>query len=209
MHTYLNLKDSVSNVLGRTDGSTAVAIRDNSINFVRQNEIANHYPFSFLEKQTTLTVTSEVADLPADFNINHDPKDVREVGVGEFNKIEVEDSEKYGSGDRVYWIDWNSSTERWRMNTLYDCSLRVIYYQVPATLTADATYDIIPDLDVVTFLAASRYWLSSERDEDNHDRFKLLGQKALDRLVVTDKRKKIRKTRSVMNGVNMGFNKAG
>ena len=209
MHTYLNLKDSVSNVLGRTDGSTAVVIRDNSINFVRQNEIANYYPFSFLEKQTTLTVTSEAADLPADFNINHDPKDVRVVGVGKFNKIEVEDSENYGSGDRVYWIDWNSSTERWRMNTLYDCSLRVIYYQVPATLTADATYDIIPDLDVVTFLAASRYWLSSERDEDNHDRFKLLGQKALDRLVVTDKRKKIRKTRSVMNGVNMGFNKAG
>ncbi len=211
MHTFLNLKDAVSNVLGRTDGTTANTIRDNAINFVRQNEIANAYPFSWLEKPVDVTVSAGSGDLPSDFNINHKLKDVRVVNSGNsnddvFEEIDITESDKYGNGDHKYWITWHSVSNRWEINVPYDCTLRIIYYQIPATLSSDATYDIVPDLDTVTFLSAARYWLSSERDEQNHDRFKMLGQKALDDLIIRDKRRSIRSSRSSMWSSNMGFN---
>lgn len=207
MHTYLNLKDSVSNVLGRTDGSTANTIRDNAINFVRQNEIANAYPFSWLETIIDVTTSGGTGDLPTDFNINHRPKDVRIVASNtEYDYVDITESYNYGAGDHVYWITWHAVNNRWEINTPDNVTVRVIYYKVPATLSTDGTYDIVPDLDTVTYLAAARFWLSSERDEENHDRFKMLGQKSLDNLIINDKKRKLRRTRSSMWGSDMGFN---
>lgn len=212
-NTYLQEKDATANVLGNTDGGTADTVRDNAINSVRRNEIANAYPFSWLEKvDATITTSSGTASLPADYNINHRPKDVRFLNSlpGDdyiYKEVPKELYRNYGSMDYVYYIDWDSSATRWRIHTPADTTLQVTYYHVPALLTADADVDLIPDLDCVAFLAAARFFLASDGDEANHDRFKALGQQRLDQLILNDKRARPQRlTRSSVYGSNLGWN---
>jgi len=215
MPTFLQEKDAVANILGKTDGSSSAVIRDNAINNVRQNEIANFYPFSWLRKSANVTTDSSgQADLPADYNPNHACKDVRIVNSGQgddyiFTPCTVEEFDYFSADQHRYYIDYNTSTNLWRINTHGDTdTIRVIYYQIPTTLTSNTTVDIIPDLDVIALLAASRYWLSSERDETNHDRFKALGEARLNLLVNKDKKANPQRlTRH--NSYNLGYNRAG
>jgi hypothetical protein len=214
MPTYLDEKNATSNVLGRTDGGTSNLLRDNAINNVRQNEIANAYPFSWLRKTVTLTTdTDGQIDLPSDYNISHRPYDIRIVNssTGDDNVFTQIDPLVYDSllaQNYVYFIDRNTSTNLWQLNTHNpSTALKVIYYHTPVTLSADADIDIIPDLDVIAHLAAARYWLSSERDETNYERFKNLGEQKLQYMVKLDKRSNpLRPTRSSLHRVNLGFN---
>jgi hypothetical protein len=80
MSTFLELKNIVANCLGRTDGGTADTLRDNAINNVIRFEIAEAYPFSWLERTTTVTTNaSGQIDLPSDFNPAQKIKDARVV----------------------------------------------------------------------------------------------------------------------------------
>jgi len=209
--TFLQEKNGVSGILGRTDGATPNVIRDNAINDVRQNEIANAYPFSWLRKKTTvITGATGLADLPADFNINHKIYDIRIANSGNDDIFSEIDSIGFDSlTSNVYFIDYNTTTKVWQINTHNNSiTITIVYYHIPATLTADADVDIIPDQDVIAMLAGARYWLSSERDETNHDRFKALGERKLQLLINKDKKAQpLRRTRSTMFGVDMGFNR--
>jgi hypothetical protein len=207
MITFLAEKNAVANVLGKIDGATANTIRDNAINEVRQFDIANAFPFSWLERTTTLTTSSlGVVDLPADFNVTHKPKDVRETGTDTpFEMVNKELYARYGAGDDVYYIDFNTSTNRWRINTTeISTGLTIVYYTIPTSLTADADIDSIPDLTVIKYLAASRYWLT-ERNYGNFDRFNDLGNQRLQFLINKDKKSvPTRPTR--INSADMGWN---
>ena len=212
-NTYLQEKDATANVLGNTDGGTPDTVRDNAINSVRQNEIANAHPFSWTQKiNSSITTVSGVADLPSDWNINHQPKDIRIVtgvrgGDHLYTQVPMELFNNYGSGDYVYFIDWNSSTNRWRINTKEDATLQATYYAIPPALTDDDDIDQIPDLDCIAFLAAARFFLASDGDETNHDRFTVLGQKRLDLMIQNDKRSRPQRlTRSAAFAHNMGWN---
>ena len=209
--TFLEEKNAVANVSGKTDGTTPNVVRDNAINNVRRSEIANAYPFSWLESAPTIVAidANGQADLPADYNIIHKPKDVRVVGVhtlNQKNKELFEDSSFTNNYD--YFLDWNSSTSLWRINTdQVSLNIQIIYYKIPATLTTDNEVDIIPDLDVITYLGAARFWLSTERDETNYDRFKSLGTARIKELINIDKKANPQRVRrSSMYGSNMGFN---
>lgn len=121
-----------------------------------------------------------------------------------------ESFDAFGAGTFRYYIDYNTSTNRYRLNTTDpSVTLQVTYYHVPATMTADADVCVVPDQDVVAYLAAARYWLSSERDETNHDRFKTLGNQRLQQLVLDDKKANpLRPKRGVGWGRNLGWNTA-
>ena len=205
MYTYLQEKNATANVLGRTDGATANTIRDNAINDVRQNEIANAYPFSWLRKTTSITIISGIGDLPEDFNIAHTPKIVKDHSSQQiFSQVNVEAFDRASYG---YFIDWNTSTNRWQLNCTQDGIFDIVYYCVPPTLTTDSTVDIIPDLKLIAYFAASTYWLSSERDETNSDRFAAKAEKRLKTLINIDKRSNpTRLTRSMTNTADMGWN---
>ncbi len=214
MPTYLQEKNATANILSKTDGTSTVVIRDDAINNVRQNEIANAYPFSWLRKSDTLTTDSSgQADFDADFNPNHPCKDVRIVNSGQgddyiFSVCQLEEFDHFNASQHRYFIDYNTTTYRWRLNTHNKSeSIRVIYYQIPATLTSDTDIDIITDLDVVAYFAASRYWLSSERDETNHDRFRALGEQRIQLLINRDKKAQPRRLTRV-NPYNLGYNRA-
>jgi hypothetical protein len=188
--TYLNEKNSVDNVLGKTAGATSNTIRDNAINEVRQFDIANAYPFSWLERTTTLTTSATgTVDLPANFNVTHKIKDIRTTGEDDnYTLVNKEMYAKYGAGDEVYYIDWNTSTEVWQIHcTEFSTGITVIYYCIPTLLTADADIDPIPDLTVIKYLAAARYWLT-ERNYGNYDRFNDMGLQRLQILINKDKK---------------------
>jgi len=206
MSTFLNEKDAVSNVLGRTDGATANTIRDNLINEVRQSDIANSYPFSWLEKSVALTTSSGVDDLPSDYNINHSPRAVYDANGNQYVQVNKETWE-LNNQSYIYFIDYNTSTHLWRINTKDDVALTMIYYHIPATLTGDSDIDIIPDLKLIKYFVAAEYWLSSERDEANHDRFQVLADRRLKDLIDQDKKARpLRSRRGSIYTVDMGFN---
>lgn len=212
-NTYLQLKNATANVLGNTDGGTPDTVRDNAINDVRQNEIANAYPFSWTEKvDATIAISSGSASLPADYNINHSPKDVRYLtgvrgGDLVYMQVPKELYNNYGPQDNVYYIDWNSSANRWRINAPSDRTLQVTYYAIPPLLTDDSDVDHIPDRDCVAFLSAARFFLATDGDETNHDRFRVLGNNRLEQMILNDKRARPQRlTRSSVYAANMGWN---
>jgi hypothetical protein len=207
MLTYLQEKNSVAAVLGKLDGNVANTIRDNAINEARQFDIANFYPFSWLERTTTLTTSATGSvDLPNDFNVTHTPEDIRKTGATTtYDQINKELFALKSAGDDVYYIDFNTSTNKWRINTTeFSTSITIIYYSIPATLTADADPDSIPDLMAIKYLAASKYWLT-ERNYGNYDRFNDMGQKRLNQMVTNDKQSSPRRLTKV-SGANMGWN---
>jgi|SRR6185369_2462380 len=214
MSTYLQLKTKTANVLGRNDGGTANAIRDNIINSVIQDEIANSFPYSWNRKtNASISIDSNgQSDLPSDYNPTHKLYDVREVASGTANDViyreqprELFDSLSIATGG--YFIDYNTNTNVYRINTSVPSkTLQIIYYYIPATLTADADICVVPNADAVVYLAAASFWLSAERDETNHDRFKQLGLQKVAEMIQRDKKAQPRVRRGSMFGANMGWN---
>ena len=213
MITYLAEKNAVANLLGKTDGATANTIRDNAINEVRQFDIANAYPFSWLERSTDVTTSATGSvDLPDNFNVTHKPKDVRKVGADKtddniFDQVNRELFDEYSSGSYKYYIDYNTATDKWQIHTTENSTdITIIYYSIPTTLTADADIDSIPDLIVIKYLAAARYWLK-ERNFGNHDRFNDLGLNRIRLLINKDKKANpTRLKRGSIYSVDMGWN---
>lgn len=213
--TFLQLKNATANQLGKSDGGTPNVIRDNHINDVIRNEIFDAYPFSWSRKTNPAISLSSMgqSDLPADYNPNHKLYDLRKVFTGSggdtlFTEVTAELFDKYGPGTFRYFIDYNTSTDLYRLNTTEaSITAQIIYYFKPAILTLDADICVVPDQDLVAFLSAARYWLSSERDETNHDRFKALGNQRLQQLILNDKKSNpLRPKRGVGWGENLGWN---
>jgi hypothetical protein len=213
MATFLQLKNATANQLGKSDGGTANTIRDNHINDVVRNEIADAYPFSWARVSTTLSIdTAGQSDLPADYNPSHKMYDARVVTSGYGNdtiyyEVQREVFDSIGATN-YFFIDYNTSTNRYRVNArATSVTLTIVYYAKPTAMTADTDVCIVPDQDVIAFLAAARYWLSSERDETNHDRFQALGNQKLQQLITNDKKANPRRSsRGSMYGSNLGWN---
>jgi hypothetical protein len=113
----------------------------------------------------------------------------------------------YADSSYIYFIDYNTSTNRWQINTKEDVALSIIYYHIPATLTADAAIDVVPDMKLVKYFVAAEYWLSSERDETNHDRFQVLADRRLQEMISSDKKTRPQRLRrGALYTCNLGFN---
>lgn len=212
MLTYLDEKNAVAATLGKTDGATPNTIRDNAINEVRQFDIANAYSFSWLEQSTTLTTSATgKVDLPTDFNITHKMRDVRKIGTGIQDDelllpINKELTDNYGAGDNKYYVDYNTSTDKWQINTTESSiSITIIYYSIPTTLTTDTQVDSIPDLTVIKYLAAARYWLT-ERNYGNYDRFNDMGLQRIKLLIDKDKKANPQRLRRI-SSADQGWNR--
>lgn len=210
--TFLQLKNKVANTVSRTDGGTPDTIRDNAINDAVRDDIACYYPFSFLRATTTVTTDANgQADLPADYNASFDPYRIYDgtaPNTNDSDKINQSVLTRYGNGDRKYFVDWNASAGRYRLNsTEQSVTLNLVYYFVPPIMTADADVCVVPDNNCITYLGAARVWLSDERDETNHDRFKTLGLRQLQQMVQNDKTADARRmNRSSAFGFNLGWN---
>lgn len=219
MATFLQLKNIVANRSGRTDGGTANTIRDNAINNVIRDHIANAHPFSWLKRSTTVaTDSSGEADLPADFNPNHklqpgyvyisDGAAGGDIILTEVNQETFDDFNQ--GGNYKFCIDYNTSTDLYRIKSSEpSTTLTLIYYHIPAELSADADVCIVPDPMCVGYLASGIVWLAKERDEANHDRDTQLGIQRLNQLILNDKRATpTRLRRGSIYTADLGFNRA-
>lgn len=207
--TYLELKTAVANRSGRNDGATANTIRDNAINNVIRFTIANAAKFSWLETETTLALDSNgEADLPANFNPTHGVKSII-YGDTPFTEINQEDFQDYEAGGNVYYVDYNTSTNRYRVvSTQKDISVDCVYWYVPAALSSDSDTTVVPDPWAIIYLASAWVWLARERDEANHDRDQGLGIMALNKMKLMDKRANpTRSARGSIYSVDLGFNR--
>lgn len=215
--TYLQLKNLVANVSGRTNGGTPIPLRDNAINYVYQYEITNAYPFSWTKRTVQLTTDSNgEVDLPANYNPVHKIPDIRHTEPEKyddviFREVNEELFDSMYQGQAAYYISYNTSTDRYRLVTTEpDYAINVTYHFVPPELVGDGDICIVPDPDVVGYLAAARYWLASERDEANHDRFKALGQQRLGLLIQRDKKSNPQRIkRGTVYSRNLGWNAPG
>ena len=123
-----------------------------------------------LTKGSNLSLSSGTASLATDFNPKWGVVDARVVTTGSgndsvFTRIAIEDKDKYTSDDYVYWVTWNTSTERYIFNSLTQTGTVEYYYHIfPANLSAGATLCIVPDSEAVAYLAASKMWIGDERD---------------------------------------------
>lgn len=214
-YTYLQLRNATANVLGKTDGGTDSTTRDNAINDVCRSEIPSAYPFSWLRK-TNSAISLDAngrSDLPSDYDPFHRLL-LSKVFAGQggdtlFTEVPREIYDHYGASASRFYIDYNTSTNLYRLNTTAaSITAQIVYQSIPAIMTTITDVSPIPDKDVVAFLAAARYWLASERDETNHDRFKALGSQKLMQLISSDKKANpLRLKRGSVWGANLGWNR--
>lgn len=217
MSTFLQVKNMVANRSGRTDGGTANTIRDNAINNVIRDHIANAYPFSWLRRSTTVnTDSSGDADLPSDFNPNHKLRPgyvyIASSGAANDKYLYEVNREHFDTYDQAlsykYYIDYNTSTNLYRIRTTEPSqTVTVNYYHMPTALSADADVCIVPDPMCVAYLASAIYWLAKERDEANHDRDNQLGLARLNQMIINDKRADPQRPRQgSIYTTDLGFN---
>jgi len=192
MSTYGILKRKTANRLGRTDNATTNTIRDNCI-IDAATQIYNESKWSWTLKTDTLTVTAGVASLPTDYNpqfgLDYAVYEVTNTANDKpYLRVDPRDIDLYSTSDRVYYIDYDDTTDRYIFHSNQTTDTAKIYYHyLPAELSVDDDVCIIPDDMAVVYLAAAMWWLAKERDETNYDRFYIKYMARLDSMKSNDK----------------------
>lgn len=175
---YSVLKQMVANRLGKTNDATAETLRDNAIvDACRQ--IYRDGRFSWmLKRTTTISLSAGVANLPSDFSADHGFKTLYEPvsGIGNdrrYTRVAPEELDNYTTSDYVYCVLWDSTNKIFTLltNQTASATLTGWYYAEPTALSASSDTTPIPDAWAIVNLATAIWWLGSERDEDNYDRF--------------------------------------
>lgn len=173
MATYVQIKRRTAYLRGETDYTTSSAntVIDDHINATIQDAV-NLYPYSFTLSTSTLTLSSGTANLPTDYNPKWHLKDARIVNSSQaddsiFTEIDPVDRDLYADSDYVYWITYNSSTQRYIFNTLTQTgSVAIYYYALPTNLSSDSDVCVIPDAEMVAYGAAGKMWVGDERNTE-------------------------------------------
>ena len=180
MSTLLDLKNVVSNQLGQDSGATPTPTRDRLINLARQ-EYYGSRRWSFLLKvgqPVTMTPSGTLASgpMPSDHNRNYDPEIVYSYSGTtqyKYTKVPFDQLQSFPTSSYAYALD-EPNAKVWT-NQPSVSTLTVDYYYEPADAAIDGTQDNVTEpatsITAICYLAIAHYWLSSERDEANFDRF--------------------------------------
>jgi hypothetical protein len=134
-------------------------------------DILNKYNFTWNRTTANITLTSGVATLPADYNPQWHLEDARVVVSGTddyvFTEIQASEKSNYADDSYVYWITYDTTTDRYIFNSLAaDATVNVTYNFTPTDLSLAADKCFIPDLEAVSYLSASKKWVGAERDTE-------------------------------------------
>lgn len=148
-------------------------------------DILNKYKFSWNLKSANITLASGVSTLPADYNPHWHIHDARIVvsGVDDnvFTEIQAWERSNYNDGSYVYWITYDTTTDTYIFNSLAeDATVAIVYNFIPTDLSAPADKCFVPDLEAVSYLAASKKWVGAERDTE----LKQVYQQEADKLIL-------------------------
>lgn len=169
-YTFTNICQRYQDLVGDPDG-TINDFGKRNINYAIQ-DIINRYQFSWNKKPGTVTLTAGAGSLPTDLNPRWGLADARIVNSSDgddniFTEIPYWNKDKFNSDSYVYWILPDSTdpdTNTFNSKTLTG-SVTVGYFWKPADLSAGTDKCIIPDIEAVALLAASKNWIGSERDQ--------------------------------------------
>lgn len=215
--TLLDIKKGVTAQLGKTDYATANLVRDIKINDARR-EVYSRRRWTFRRKNTTLTFAGGVAAFPDLFAPADDPIDLYEyptIGQAktEWKEVNLEDVNAFtvNGSIKVYAIDVENNQFTSNQTT---GTPTLAYFHMPKDRALDGTEDALAEpasrhaLTAIILLATAEYWLASERDEDEYERFMRRYERAFSIAAIRDDRTgpPVLVERAYV-GKNLGFNR--
>lgn len=190
MSTLGDIKVSVATQLGATDGTASVPKRDRSINRARR-KFYSERRWSFCFRSATVSISSQLGSLPTQYNKKFDPECLYYYSGNtkyELAKVEWSDIGMYSGTDFCYAI--NKQSDQIQISRTDVSSVTMDYYQLPADAaidtTGDATSELAPDIEPLISLSIAYWWLASERNTANFDRFYDLYKEDLAKAVQAD-----------------------
>jgi len=177
MATLLDIKNFVGDLIGTGDGSTAVPKRDRLINVARRRYYSEK-KWSFLEKkETAITISSQLGDLPSDFNIKFDPREVYTYSSNQkyhYRKVAWDDLSMYGASDYVFAVDKVNKKIKISQTTVTE--VKMDYFYLPADKAVDSTEDTdeepVDAIDAIGFLATAMYFQSARQSIGRYQLFR-------------------------------------
>lgn len=176
LDTFATLRQRVNYLIGDTSNATS-GIIDSHIN-ASIADIFNAYPFSWNITNTTGTTIASANTEYSQFNLTSDynPKwhlhDARKLGGSagmdsRFTEIVINDQNIYPSGNYKYWITYDTANKVYVFNCTEPVGTVVTYYYYfkPVVLAAASDSSIVPDTEAICYLAASKNWLTDERNQ--------------------------------------------
>lgn len=188
--TYADVSQRVMDLIGQPSGTINAFNIRNINNAVR--DILNKYPFSWNLKTADLAVTSGTADLPADWNPKWGIIDARITGTAQlddkqFTQISIYDRDNYSADEYVYWLTVDVANNKTIFNTISDdCTVTIYYNFIPSDMSAAADVCVVPDIEAVSYLAASKNWVGSERDVELKREYEQMAKQYIDALYFRD-----------------------
>jgi hypothetical protein len=184
------LQQRYLDLIGDSDG-TIDAFGTRNINLAIK-EILNKYNFSWAIATTTITLAAGVADLPNDYNPTWGVLDARIVASSDnddtvFTKINFVDRDSYSSGDYVCWTSYSPTGDKYVFNSITQTGTVTIYYAtIPDDLSLAASKTIVPEVEPICYLAASKNWIGSERDVDLAKEYKQIADQLITAMYLRD-----------------------
>jgi len=175
MATLLDIKNLVANQMGADDATSANNQRDRLINRARR-KFYSERKWSFLTKTATLTFTSQLADLPADYNEKYDPISIYTYSSNtkyHYDKVPYDNVSYYDTSQYVYGI--SKENDKIKINQTTVSTLSMDYTHLPLDravgTSENSTAEPTDDIEPIINLSIAYYWLSAERDTTKYQIF--------------------------------------
>lgn len=203
--TFLGLQERVKYLIGEdgstgADSTTTGATQKSHINAAIKDIISRN-PYSWNVDTTTVTLdASGEANLPADYTPKWQLEDCRIVdSVGYdtvFTHINIP-SRNIDDSLNLYWITYDVANDIYVIHSNQASETLTIYYHssyVGANaagtglddLSADTDVCAVPEQEAVAYLAASKHWISDERNEELASRFQREAEQRISALYIQD-----------------------
>jgi len=156
------------------------------------NDILNRYPFSWNQKIANITLTAGASDLATDYNPKWSVSDARIVNSSDgddsiFTLIPIHSRDSYSSSDYGFWLTYNTSSNKYAFNSkTLTGTVAVTYNFIPTDLSASTDVCIIPDGELVAYLAASKLYIGSAENSFLKQEYKQEAESRLKNLYIAD-----------------------
>lgn len=172
--------------MGKTDGAIPNPKRDTAIIRARR-KFYKEFPWSFLKKKTTITFTSGVATFPVDYDTTFEPRIYSYVGnvKTEYKLVPLDNVSAYTTACPVFAID----VEGGQFTSNTDGTPEITYPILVSDTLSDSFAEPTSDISAIVALSVGYFWLASERNAGNFDRFNAVYKEELARLVREDRLK--------------------
>lgn len=183
MATFLQIQQRYLDLIGDDTASVADDKGKRHINRAI-GDILNKYSFSWDIASDTLTVSGGVASLPTDYNPLFGVLDARIDDQNIFTRVAI--SDKNTETANIYWITYDTTTNRYIFNTNTDGSVIIYYNFIPADLSGDSEVCLVPDIEAVAYLAASKNWIGDERNVELKREYEQMADRMIQALYIRD-----------------------